>query len=68
MEAIISAVVSAVSAIVVCVVQHQRTVALLDYKIEQLTEQVKKHNSLIERMYEVEKKVEILEEVKEDKK
>ena len=62
METVLAALVSAAAAIVVCIINHNRTVALMEYKIDQLTEQVKKHNNLVERVYECEKKIAVLEE------
>ena len=62
METIIAALVSAGAAIVVCIINHNRTVSLMEYKIDQLTEQVRKHNNLVERMYKVEEQTAIQDE------
>ena len=62
METIIAALVSAGAAILVCVINHNKTVALMEFKIDQLTEQVRKHNNLVERMYKVEEQTSIQEE------
>lgn len=62
MDAIISALVSAAAAIIVCIVSHNRTVAVLEVKIEQLTEQVRKHNQLVERTFKLEELTAIQEE------
>lgn len=62
METIIAALVSAGAAIVVCIINHNRTVSLMEYKLDQLTEQVRKHNNLVERMYKVEEQTNIQEE------
>lgn len=62
METIIAALVSAGAAIVVCIINHNRTVSLMEYKLDQLTEQVRKHNNLVERMYKVEEQTSIQEE------
>lgn len=70
--ALISALAAAVSAITVAVIQsraqYSRTLAEMDkrdalqaQRIEQLTDQVKKHNQLIDRTYAVEKKIELIE-------
>ena len=70
--ALISATAAALSAITVAVIQsraqHSRTLAEMDkrdalqaQRIEQLTDQVKKHNQLIDRTYAVEKKIELIE-------
>ena len=56
---IVSSLISAAVAIVVCVItqyaQNKKTIALIEYKIEELTKKVDKHNNLIERTYELEK-------------
>lgn len=62
METIIAAMVSAGAAIVVCIINHNRTVSLMEYKLDQLTEQVRKHNNLVERMYKVEEQTAIQDE------
>lgn len=62
METIIAALVSAGAAIAVCIINHNRTVSLMEYKLDQLTEQVRKHNNLVERMYKVEEQTNIQEE------
>lgn len=66
MEVIITAVITEVVTLLVCIInnraQHNKTIALFDYKLSELTKKVEKHNNLIERMYELEKKVELHEE------
>lgn len=42
--------------------QHNATITLIEYKLEQLTKQVEKHNGVIERVYEVERKLDVDEE------
>ena len=55
---IISSLISASVAIIVCVItqytQNKKTIALIEYKIEELTKKVDKHNNLIERTYQLE--------------
>lgn len=55
MEAVIAAVISAASAIVVCLINSSRqaktTRALIEYKLDELTKRVDKHNGVIERTY-----------------
>ena len=55
MEVIISAALSAGVTLAVCVInnasQAKQTRNLLDYKLEELTKRVDKHNSVIERTY-----------------
>lgn len=66
METIISAAVSAAATLVVCLInnvqQAKQTRNLLDYKLEELTKRVDKHNSVIERTYALEKRAEVQEE------
>ena len=72
LTALISAAAATISAITVAAInskaQHSRTLAEMDkrdalqaQRIEQLTDQVKKHNQLIDRTYAVEKKIELIE-------
>jgi len=66
MDVIITAVITEVVTLLVCIInnrtQHNKTIALFDYKLSELTKKVEKHNNLIERTYELEKKVELHEE------
>lgn len=59
----IEALISAGSAIVVCVISnyflHNKTQALIEYKIDQLTERVDEHNNVVKRMYVAEKTLEV---------
>lgn len=61
METIISASISAASAIIVCVISQSRLVSLIEYRLEQLEKKQDKYNGVIERTYELEKKEEVLE-------
>lgn len=58
METVISSLISGFVALVVCLInnrsQQDKTRALMEYKINQLTERVDKHNGLIERTYRLE--------------
>lgn len=62
----IEALISAGSAIVVCVISnyflHNRTQALIEYKIDQLTKKVDLHNNAVERLYIAEKALAVHEE------
>ena len=69
----IEALITGIVAIVVCMVnnlcqsraakaQHDKTIALINYKLEQLTERVDKHNNVVERMYKLEQQTEVQEE------
>lgn len=73
MEAIISAIVSSVAAIVVCVINNnanqkkllselEKRDAIQAYRIEQLEKKVDKHNSIVERTYHLEEKEAVLTE------
>lgn len=42
--------------------KHDETINLIDYKLEQLTKKVDLHNNAVERLYIVEKKLEVDEE------
>ena len=65
-EAVISAVITGIAAVVVSVVnshyQANATRNLIEYKIEELTKRVEKHNNVIERTYELERNQGLLEE------
>lgn len=69
----IEAIITGIVGIVVCMInnafqqkrsdeQHNTTIALIKYQIGQLTEKVEKHNNVVERLYEVERKLGIDEE------
>lgn len=66
METIISACISAGVTLLVCMInnhgQQEKTRALLEYKLEELTKRVDKHNNVIERTYKLEKAMEVHEE------
>lgn len=69
----IEAIITGAVGIVVCMInnvfqqkkadqQHSITIELIEYKIDQLTKKVEKHNGVVERLYEVERKLGIDEE------
>lgn len=73
MNTIIPAIISAAATLIVCLVnnhyqrlevekKHSETIALIEYRLNELSDRVDKHNQLIERTYELEKKVEIADE------
>lgn len=39
--------------------KHERTIELIDYRLTELTERVDKHNTLVERTYNLEKRMDI---------
>ena len=42
--------------------QHNTTIALIEYKLDQLSHKVELHNNAVERLYEVERKLGVDEE------
>lgn len=70
---IISSLISAFAALAVCLInnhftraetqkKHEQTVELITYRLDQLEKKVDKHNQVIERTYELEKRADVLEE------
>ena len=68
METIITAIISgvcvAIPSILATISANKRQNDLVIYRINELDEKVHKHNNLIERMYDVESRVRVLEEKK----
>ncbi len=66
METIISSCISAAVTLLVCLVnnhcQQEKTRALMEYKLEELTKRVDKHNNVVERTYCLEKEMKVREE------
>lgn len=66
METIIAAVITAGVTLLVCLItnhaQQEKTRALLEYKIQELTKQVEKHNQVIDRVYSLERHEEVVDE------
>lgn len=60
--AIICGLISAASAIIVSVITAVYNNKLIAYRIEQLEKKVDKHNSVIERVYQLEKDVAVIED------
>lgn len=58
METVISAVITAVVTLAVCLItnhaQAEKTRALIDYRVSELEKKQDKHNNLIERTYKLE--------------
>lgn len=63
METILSACISAGVTLLVCLIsnhgQQEKTRALMEYKLEELTQKVEKHNSIVERTYILEEKMKV---------
>ena len=64
-SAIITGLISALSAIIICVInnrrqlldsekKHEASIMLINYQLEELKKEVSKHNNLIERTYKIE--------------
>ena len=66
METIISSCISEAVTLVMCLIsnysQSEKTRALMEYKLEELTKRVDKHNNVVERTYILEKEMEVQEE------
>ena len=66
LDAAIAPLISAAAAVLVSVInsiyQSNTTRNLIEYKIAQLTKQVEKHNNVIERVYQLEKHQEVMDE------
>ncbi len=66
METIISACISAGVTLLVCIITQrastEKTIALIECKLDELTKKVEKHNQLIDRTYELEKRTDVQEE------
>lgn len=69
----VAAFISGVAAIVVCIInnnyqqkrvreQNEKTIALIDYRLNELSKQVEKHNGVIERTYKLEEAIKVDEE------
>ena len=66
METIISSAISAAVTLIVCLIsnhsQNEKTRALMEYKLDEQTKRVDKHNNVVERTYSLERKMEVQEE------
>lgn len=60
--ALISAALAAAASITVAVIQHRKSVALIEYRLQQLEKKVDVHNNVIERTYKLEQHVAVSEE------
>lgn len=66
MQAIIVAVLGMIGALGGSWIANRKSTALIEYRLKELEEKVNKHNNLIERTYQLEKQVAIIqEEIKE---
>lgn len=66
METIISACISAGVTLLVCMLNNRsqgiKTRALMEYKLDELTKRVDKHNNLVERTYHLEEEYSVQQE------
>lgn len=72
-ETVVVALISAGATLIVCLInnafqaekaekQRNETIALIQYKIDELSDRVDKHNSIIERTYKLEQRAAVFEE------
>ena len=61
-EAIIVAAFSLLGTLAGAYFSNKKSAALISYRLEQLEQKVAKHNSLVERMYNLEKREDVIEE------
>lgn len=70
---ILASLISAGAAIIVCMINnhfqsikqtkaHNDNIVLISYRLEQLEQKVDKHNNLIDRTYELERRADVMEE------
>lgn len=61
-EAIICGLIAGIVSITVALIQNGSTRRLIEYQITELKKEVEKHNDVIKRTYELEKKADVLSE------
>lgn len=61
MESIVTAVVTGVLTLLGVLFSNSRSQAVIEVKLDELSRRVEKHNQVIERQYEVERRVSVLE-------
>lgn len=61
-DTIIAALISAAVTLLVCLITQNKTRALIEYKLDELTKRVDKHNNVIERTFKLEKDVAVVKE------
>ena len=59
---LLGAIISGIVSLVVSSIQHNKTVAVMEVKIDELSKRVDKHNNTIERVFELERKADVHEE------
>lgn len=58
----IGAVISGVVSLIVSSIQHNKTIAVIEVKVDELQKRVDKHNNTIERVYELERIADVHDE------
>ena len=61
-EGIVIAILSLVGTLVGAYLSSQKTTALVVYRLEQLEKKVEKHNNIVERVYNLEESVKLLDQ------
>lgn len=61
-QAVVVAIITGLCSLIGCVISNLTSHSKTMYRIEQLEKKQDKHNSLIERMYNVEKEIDLLKE------
>ena len=61
MESIVTAVVTGVLTLLGVLFSNSRSQAVIEVKLDELSRRVERHNQVIERQYEVERRVSVLE-------
>ena len=61
MESVVTAVVTGVLTLIGVLVSNSKSQAVIQVKLDELSRRVEKHNQMIERRYEVERRISILE-------
>lgn len=70
---ILTAIISGLSALLVCLInnhfqmqeadkKHTETISMIEYKLDELTKRVEKHNNVIERTYRLEEAAALMDE------
>ena len=62
LSTVIAAVISGLVAIIVSNIQHNKTIAVIEVKLDTLEKKVDKHNQVIERVYELERITDVHDE------
>lgn len=61
MESVVTAVVTGVLTLIGVLVSNSRSQAVIEVKLDNLADKVEKHNSMVERTYDLEQRMAVLE-------